>query len=162
MKYRLPLILLTAVLLLCGMLWWLNASHLKAESQNHLTIASALASADTAGYKRAVEVRAFHFPADHGPHLSFKTEWWYFTGNLHTRNGRHLGYQLTFFRNALAPRLKARTSAWATNQLYMAHFALSDAETGRFRSYERFSRGVAGLAGATMDSNLRVWLEGGS
>ena len=36
-------------------------------------------------------------------HPGFRTEWWYFTGNLDGPGGRRLGYQLTVFRNALAP-----------------------------------------------------------
>ena len=26
--------------------------------------------------------REFLFPADHGPHNEYRTEWWYFTGNI--------------------------------------------------------------------------------
>jgi predicted secreted hydrolase len=40
----------------------------------------------------------------------------------------------------------------------MAHFALTDAETGRFYHFERFSRDSLGLAGAKADP-LKVWLE---
>ena len=28
------------------------------------------------------------FPRDHGSHPDFKTEWWYFTGNLKSDTGR--------------------------------------------------------------------------
>src|SRR5262249_21872351 len=42
-------------------------------------------------------------PADAGPHPDFRTEWWYYTGNLETATGRHVGFQLTFFRTALVP-----------------------------------------------------------
>jgi predicted secreted hydrolase len=41
----------------------------------------------------------------------------------------------------------------------MAHFTVTDVADGRFRAYERFARGAAGLAGATADP-LRIWLEG--
>ena len=34
------------------------------------------------GYARAHTPRPFRFPDDHGPHPEFRTEWWYFTGNL--------------------------------------------------------------------------------
>ena len=30
------------------------------------------------------------FPDDHGPHPEFRTEWWYYTGNLETRGGPSL------------------------------------------------------------------------
>ena len=118
-------------------------------------------SADTAGYARALEARAFRFPDDHGPHPDYKTEWWYYTGNLKTEAGRHFGYELTIFRIALAPPdtfNAPRTSDWATDQLYMAHFGLTDVEAGQFYAFERFSRGAAGLAGAQAEP-FRVWLE---
>ena len=55
------------------------------------------------GFARATEPREFVFPADHGSHPEYRTEWWYFTGNLATTSGRHFGFELTFFRYALAP-----------------------------------------------------------
>ncbi len=73
-------------------------------------------------------------------------------------DGRRFGYQLTFFRQALASEMPERGSAWATRQLYLAHFALSDAGDGEFHAFERLSRGAAGLAGAE-DKPFRVWLE---
>jgi predicted secreted hydrolase len=112
----------------------------------------------TAGYARALEPRPFHFPEDHGPHPDFRTEWWYWTGNLSTADGRDFGYQFTFFRSALAPEDKARTSAWGTRQLYMGHLAISDIGGGRFHAFERFSRGALGLAGAQAEP-FKVWLE---
>ena len=40
----------------------------------------------------------------------------------------------------------------------MGHFTVTDVSAGRFRAFERFARGAAGLAGATSEP-LRVWLE---
>jgi predicted secreted hydrolase len=123
-----------------------------------LDVIEALA-ADTAGYDRARGPRPFRFPDDHGPHPGFRTEWWYYTGNLFTSDGRRFGYQFTLFRTALRPAtLDASPGSWATRQLYMAHFALSDVHSGRFVAAERFSRGAAGLAGAQPEP-YRVWLE---
>lgn len=115
---------------------------------------------DAAGYTRAVTPRQFTFPRDHGPHDDYQTEWWYYTGNVDTPDGRHLGYQLTFFRRAIAPitATVTRTSDWATNQVYFAHFAVTDVAGGAHYSTERFSRGAAGLAGATGEP-FSVWLE---
>lgn len=110
------------------------------------------------GYTRALEPREFHFPEDHGPHPGFRTEWWYWTGNLSTADGRDFGYQLTFFRGALAPEDTARASAWGTRHLYMGHLALADMGGGRFHATERFSREALGLAGARAEP-FRVWLE---
>ena len=123
-----------------------------------LEVADFLAGADTAGFARAVAPRPFEFPADHGPHPPFRTEWWYVTGNLETPDGRPFGYQLTFFRFALRPDATGSPSPWATSQAYMAHFALTDPDAGRFRTAERFARGAVGLAGARARP-FRVWLE---
>jgi predicted secreted hydrolase len=109
------------------------------------------------GYARVTRPRPFSFPADHGPHEQYRAEWWYFTGNLDDSAGRAFGYELTFFRFALAPRRAASASRWRTNQLYMAHFAVSDVEDDRFRSFERYSRAALGLAGAEAQP-LRIWL----
>lgn len=128
-------------------------------AQARLSLLETLAGADTAGYARATEPRAFDFPRDHGPHVDFRTEWWYVTGNLTSSDGRDFGFQLTIFRSALSPEPPATESAWGTNQAYMAHFTVTDVADERFRAYERFARGAAGLAGATADP-LRIWLEG--
>jgi len=113
---------------------------------------------DPAGFSRAAAPRDFRFPGDHGPHPAFRHEWWYFTGNLRAPGGRRFGYQLTFFRFALSPDLPDRKSRWATNQAYMAHFAVTDAEGRRFRHFERTGRGALGIAGAT-GRPFRVWLD---
>jgi len=117
-----------------------------------------LSAGETEGYARALEPRPFTFPADHGPHPDFSTEWWYFTGNLESAEGRRFGYQLTFFRRALAPEMPERSSAWASRQVALAHFALTDVEAERFHAFERTSRMAAGLAGARAEP-FRVWLE---
>ncbi len=130
------------------------------EIRASVSVAEAMGG-DTTGYFRAEAVRSFLFPEDHGPHPGYKTEWWYYTGNLGTEDGRRFGYQLTFFRIALTPPDAvpvARASAWAANQLYMGHFALTDVGGGAFYAFERFSRGAAGLAGAQA-APYRVWLE---
>jgi predicted secreted hydrolase len=126
-----------------------------------LKVADALGGGDggAEGYTRAFEPREFHFPEDHGPHPGFRTEWWYWTGNLSTADGRDFGYQFTLFRSALAPGDEAqRASAWGTRQVYMGHLALSDIGGGRFHTTERFSRGALGLSGARAGP-FRVWLE---
>jgi predicted secreted hydrolase len=123
-----------------------------------LSLVETLAGADTVGYRRALEPRAFDFPPDHGPHPDFRTEWWYVTGNLSSTSGRDFGFQLTIFRNALSPTSPESPSDWATNQAYMGHFTVTDVSGERFYAHERFARGAAGLAGAEGEP-LRVWLE---
>jgi predicted secreted hydrolase len=136
---------------------WLGRSD--SEIAGTITVAEAM-TGDTTGYARATGPRTFSFPEDHGPHPEYKTEWWYYTGNLSSPEKRHFGYQFTIFRIALTPEQPdaGRTSEWATNQLYMAHFTLTDVTSNRFQSFERFSRGAAGLAGAETTPH-RVWLE---
>ncbi|MEX0731469.1 MAG: lipocalin-like domain-containing protein [Aquisalimonadaceae bacterium] len=124
-----------------------------------LSITGALAGEeDIAGYARVTGPREFSFPDDHGAHPDYRHEWWYVTGNLASETGRRFGYQVTFFRFNVAPEMAERRSALATNQVWMAHLALTDPETGRFLHAERFARGAAGLAGATVRP-FRVWLE---
>ncbi len=123
-----------------------------------LSTFEALNDENTEGFARAYQPREFVFPDDHGPHPDYKHEWWYYTGNLETAAGRRFGFQLTFFRIALAPAGRQRASAWATNEVYMAHFAVSDIAAQRFYRFERFSRAAAGLAGAS-GNPFRVWLE---
>lgn len=122
-----------------------------------LTVAGSLGG-DDAGYARAVTPRAFRFPEDHGPHPEFRTEWWYWTGNLETAEGRRFGYQFTLFRAALAPEAPERASRWGTRQAYMGHFTVTDVEAGRFHAFERFSREALGLAGARVEP-FQLWLE---
>ncbi len=113
---------------------------------------------DATGFTRALAPRPFSFPRDHGPHLDYQTEWWYYTGNLDLADGRHVGYQLTFFRRGLSPAAPERASAFGTNQIYFAHFAVTDVSGDRHQSFERFSRGAAGLAGASGEP-YHVWLD---
>lgn len=109
------------------------------------------------GFAVASAPRAFRFPEDHGAHSGFRSEWWYYTGNVATDGGRRFAFQLTFFRFALSPHGSERASAWASNQVYMAHFTVTDVEAGRFHAAERFSRGALELAGAR-PAPYRVWL----
>jgi predicted secreted hydrolase len=125
--------------------------------QATVAVREALAE-DRAGFARALAPRPFSFPEDHGPHPDFRTEWWYYTGNLRSAAGRHVGFQLTFFRVALASDEESRPSAWATRQLYVGHFAVTDTAGGRFHAFSRVSRGALDLAGAAT-APFRVWVE---
>jgi len=130
-----------------------------------MSIAAALHAPDARGFARALAPRPFVFPADHGSHPDYRTEWWYYTGNLAARDGRRFGFQLTFFRTALAPGPPAgatvpaggRVSAWATRQVWFAHFAVTDVAGHRFLAYERWERQALGLAGAEA-APFRVWV----
>jgi len=125
-----------------------------------LDVADVLGSGVAAGFDRALQPRPFVFPDDHGAHPDFAAEWWYFTGNLETTTGHRLGYQVTFFRTALVPpgARTQRPSLWATNQVWMAHFAVTDVDGTTFQAFDRFQRGALGLAGADAEP-WRVWLD---
>jgi predicted secreted hydrolase len=112
----------------------------------------------TTGFARATEPRPFHLPLDHGPHYDFQTEWWYYTGNVADASGRPFGFQVTFFRRGLTPGPPPAGPGLATNQVYFAHLAVTDAAGGRHTAVERFSRGAAGLAGAS-GRPFAVWVE---
>lgn len=123
------------------------------------SVVEAMSAPAGENYARAVAPISFQFPRDHGPHPDYRTEWWYYTGNLTGPDEAQVGYQLTFFRTALAPELPARASTLATNQVYMAHFALTDGVRGDHVSFDRYSRGAGDLAGAVGEPRHGVWLE---
>lgn len=99
----------------------------------------------------------FEFPRDHGSHPDFRIEWWYLTGHLWDAADHRFGFQVTFFRTA-APRdvpPTNGTSAFGTTQLHLAHVALLDVGTGRFRHEERLNR--SGWDAGADTHSLRVW-----
>ncbi|HEX2054915.1 MAG TPA: lipocalin-like domain-containing protein [Nitrospiraceae bacterium] len=116
-------------------------------------------SAESAGFRIAAPGYMYEFPRDHGSHDDFRTEWWYYTGHLSTRNGRRFGFQLTFFRRAVAADQQATLpSRWTIRHLYLAHFAVSDIDGKQFRYSEKISREGLGKAGAD-SGHLRVWTD---
>ena len=84
----------------------------------------------------------FRFPRDHGSHPEFALEWWYITGHLTDANNLRYGFQATFFRRAAPKTTKpgSATDAFGDQQLYLAHMALLEVKTGRFRHQERIQR----------------------
>jgi len=133
-----------------------------ADSAVAMSLAEAMGGGDPTGYARALEPREFDFPADHGAHPDFRTEWWYVTSNLFAEDGRRFGAHYTIFRSALrAPADRSTSDAWSTNDVYMGHFAVADVEAGTFTEAERFTRGGAGLAGTRAETGqpFGVWMD---
>jgi predicted secreted hydrolase len=97
----------------------------------------------------------FEFPRDHFSHPCFRTEWWYFTGNLSDASGSEFGFQLTFFREAV-DNPYPNPSRWRIDDLYMAHFAISDIAAKDFLYSQRISRAGISLAGAD-PADGRIW-----
>src|SRR5687767_12092374 len=82
------------------------------------------------GFVAADGSRPLAFPEDLGAHPDFRTEWWYYTGNLRqqTAEARHFGFELTIFRVGLLPPTAQlpSDSQWYSHSLFFAHFAVSD------------------------------------
>jgi len=116
-------------------------------------------------FKRALPGRTFSFPQDHFSHPEFKTEWWYYSGHLQSedQDKKPYGYQLTFFRTGLKRETKSQKSRWSIQNLYFAHFALTDESKKRFEYREKMNRGSLGEAGAfsytTGEKTFRAWIE---
>lgn len=96
---------------------------------------------------------AFDFPADHGPHPSFRVEWWYVTANLTGADGTEYGAQWTLFRSALAPY---EVEGWASPQVWLGHAALTTAT--QHLAAEKLARGGIGQAGATA-APFEAWID---
>jgi predicted secreted hydrolase len=110
-------------------------------------------------YRLALPGYVYEFPRDHGAHPEYKLEWWYYTGHLDAEDGRRFGYELTFFRIGM-DRRAAIESAWAVDDLYMVHFALSRLSEGEFQFWERVNRAGPGIAHArreTLDLKNESW-----
>jgi len=101
----------------------------------------------------------YRFPHDHGAHERFRTEWWYYTGHVVAADGHRFGFELTFFRRGMPPdQVQTLPSRWSIQQLYLAHFALTDLDAGRFYYADKVSREGLGKAGADTD-RLHVWVD---
>lgn len=102
----------------------------------------------------------YEFPRDHHVHRGFKTEWWYFTGNVSAADGRRFGYELTFFREGVRRRDSDGTprSRFVVDDIKFAHFTVTDVNGQQFRFAEKTSRGAFGEAGFGDDTRI-AWLE---
>ena len=128
------------------------------ERDKGINLSKAMGEVKDENFDKAIEKRKFIFPDDHGPHTGFRTEWWYFTGNLTSTDNMKFGYQFTIFRTALSSDKNFRTSEWSSNQIYMSHFTVTDISNDKFYFDERFSRDGNELAGAKTIP-FKVWLE---
>jgi predicted secreted hydrolase len=144
---------------LAGLAVWLGLGAQRPDVPQAQRVTDLLGEAAAAeGFARAVEPARIRLPADHGPHPRFRTEWWYFTGNVDDEAGREFGFQLTFFRFALASEPPVSESRWASNQIYMAHFAITDRAQQRHRVAQRVVRDSLGVAGARA-TPFAAWLD---
>ncbi len=107
-------------------------------------------------YRQALPGYPYQFPRDHFEHPDFRTEWWYYTGNVHARDGHRYGFELVFFRQGERRGGPANPSVWRIDDLYLAHLALTDIDGRQFRYYRRLNRAGPGVAGARA-AQSRVW-----
>jgi predicted secreted hydrolase len=117
-----------------------------------------LGAADDAAFARADGPRSFTFPADHGPHPAFRSEWWYLTANLYSADGAEYGLQFTLFRQALRAQ-PATGGPWDASQIYLGHLALTDVAAGRHRHAERLARAHPAMA-RVMAEPFEAWIDG--
>lgn len=116
-----------------------------------ILLAAVPASAQT-GFRQVTGPCRLSFPEDHGAHPDYRTEWWYYTGNLAAADDRRFGFQLTFFRRALRPVDQRKhwpdpASDWRSDQIYLAHAAISDLDGSRHLQAQRMVRPVLSMAG---------------
>jgi predicted secreted hydrolase len=121
-----------------------------------LWLASARLTAGEFEYRTALPGYRYSFPRDHFEHPDFRTEWWYYTGNLHSGDSARFGFELVFFRQAQRRGASPNDSAWRIDDLYLAHLALSDIGGNRFRYETRLNRAGPGIAGASFERQ-RIW-----
>jgi len=112
-------------------------------------------------YRKALPGYKYRFPEDHYSHDEFKTEWWYYTGHLMTKENKRYGYELTFFRTGADHEPENKNPAWKLQNFYLAHFAVTDENGKRFKFYEKLNRSGLNLAGARSDAYY-VYNEGWS
>ena len=114
--------------------------------------------ASASNFREALPGYHYQFPRDHFDHPDFRTEWWYYTGNVHTRDGHRYGFELVFFRSAQdRPETPPPSpSVWRVDDLYLGHLALTDIDGRRFRYFKRLNRAGPGIAGVSL-ADARIW-----
>ncbi|MFK7882325.1 lipocalin-like domain-containing protein [Roseobacter sp.] len=108
---------------------------------------------DVEGFDLPVRGNELVFPSDHGPHPTYRIEWWYLTANLQDAAGTDYGLQWTLFRSALAPEERP---GWESPQLWLAHAAVTT-PTAHYVA-ERRARGGIGQAGVVADP-FTAWID---
>ncbi len=123
------------------------------EGLRALRVGAVLGDDGSEGFARAERVRPFVFPADHGAHPAYRSEWWYLTVVLEDAAGNTYGVQFTLFRQALRPPTAGDDGSdnpWQNGQAYMAHLGVTDVAGGEHVGRARFARGHPELAGVTV------------
>ncbi|HEX8649365.1 MAG TPA: lipocalin family protein [Pyrinomonadaceae bacterium] len=97
---------------------------------------------EASSLRDGTEHAGVELPRDLYAHKEAQTEWWYYTGHMHTLSGRRFGFELVFFkRRTDLDRFGVVPLRLIGNPLYLAHFAITDEARGRFRYEHRKSAG---------------------
>lgn len=129
-----------------------------------LLAVGALPAGESGEWRQAKAGWQYEFPRDHGAHREFKTEWWYFTGNMRDQAGRAFGYELTFFRQGVRPPGPPREGAsrFAVDDFKFAHFAITEIDGRRFHYDSKISRGAfaeAGFGDPAQPGERLAWID---
>ena len=100
-------------------------------------------------FKKALPGYTYQFPKDHASHGEFKTEWWYFTGHLESEDKNEYGFELTFFRVGLDSKPTTKKNSWSMDNVYLAHFAITDLAKKKFAYSQKLNRRGLNLAFAS-------------
>lgn len=92
-------------------------------------------------------------PQDLFSKKDFKSQWWYFTGNIKDEKGRDFGYQFTIFEVGVSK--KVFKSQFAPNRLYILHMAISDIKNRNYLFTDDTDRGSFGSSYSSPD-NLSI------
>ncbi|WP_372942785.1 lipocalin-like domain-containing protein [Shewanella sp.] len=125
------------------------------------TTISNMSAQSSVGYSEVVQGKMLQFPRDHLAHNDYKIEWWYLTANLTTSKGEDVGIQWTQFRIGMTPpteQLTASENDWSSNQLYMAHAAITSED--EHLTAEKWSRAhpkLASVSPSPFTVHLQNW-----
>lgn len=97
-----------------------------------------------AAWEQAQPDYPWQFPQDHWPHDAYRTEWWYFTGQVTDKQtpAHRFGFQFTFFRIGVVEEPLPLDSNWVTTHLIMGHAALTDVTAGKHYFSEMLYRDI--------------------
>jgi predicted secreted hydrolase len=137
-------------------LWWVWGPDRRTVPEP-VSVLAMLGGADGTGFQTPSPDWSPSLPADHAAHPGFRAELWTISGDLRDEAGRRYGFQLSMVRLALSPSPAERSSAWATNQIYRAHFTVMPEGAGAALAAERLSRAALDLAGSSSNP-ARVWV----
>jgi predicted secreted hydrolase len=90
-------------------------------------------------YDHPYPVRPVQLPRDEAAHRA-PIEWWYYTGHLVDSQGRHYGFELTFFKAYPPPSMKAFgpvPMSALMEKVFVGHFAVTDVAKKVFASAQR-------------------------